>query len=369
MSEVLVQSQVNLYNGNILKLGYNVIAVQVSEEKVVYFHQFPPAQKTTNAPNLDNKSSPKELIPDIVTKETFIKFISNKNLHQANLNWKGGEWGTNNFCTTHKTWCPDAFIGDNVSISKIKSGIIPYNIRFGKPFEENDQIIEGSEEWAWSCNITIPPNEEFPEGTISSGYVCDKPMGQNAIDILFIWENEEGVRFSKILKRGKSHPNNDMPELFMPGAGEHKEPGDGVRIKEGALRAVKEEIGIPDETLSECFLLKVGNFFASGRDPRYWFFSEIQDDNIIEFGMERESSTEVYLLYIKSNTDNQPKETLPLDSIEVGKKFWVGLKDKLLNKLIWMIPEHGEYLKLVDDVIDKFLLLSVEEQLTFKVNL
>jgi len=325
------------------------------------------------------------LIQDIVTKETFIKFILNKEKYQANSTWKGGEWGTNNFPTTHKSWCSGLFIKDQVSISIIKKGIIPYNIRFGKPFEESDNIIDGSEEWAWSCNINIPPSEEFPEGIISSGYVCDKPMGQKAIDVLFIWENVNGERYVKLLKRGKSHPNVDMPETFMPGAGEHKEPGDGIRIKEGVLRAVKEEIGIPDETLSQCSLLKIGEFSELRRDPRYWIFSEFQDKEIsefqdeeisefqdkeiIEFGMKRESSTEVHLLYIKSETDNQPKETLPLDNIEVGKKLWVNLNDEKLNDPIWMIPEHGEYFKLANKKIDEFLLLSEEKQLSYKVNL
>jgi hypothetical protein len=192
-------------------------------------------------------------------------------------------------------------------------------------------------------------------------------MGQYAIDVLFISENELKERHIKVLKRGSSNPNVDNPETFMPGAGEHKEPGLDIKFKDGVIRAVKEEIGIPDDTLSLCYLLNVGNFDKEKRDPRYWSYTTKQDGEIVTFGIERYSQTSVSILYIKHDSNVQPKEIEQLDLIEVGKKFWVNLKESILQKLIWMIPEHLEYLNLANDIIDDFNQLLIEEQEKFKL--
>jgi len=336
------------FSGKVLKFGYNVASIH-GNDKVLYFHKFPPASNTTKSPNLERIYEDHELVSDNhISKESFINFINDTSLYQANGDWKGGEWGYNNFFTSI-----DLYIDDDVVVEKVKDGIIPFKCT--KEFTGDENILSGSEEWAWSCNLRF-------QDKIISGYVCDRPMGQYAIDVLFVWENEFGDRFAKILKRGKSNPNVDMPESFMPGAGEHKEPGVDVKFKDGVLRAVREEIGLPDETLSQCSLLYIGSFSDDKRDPRYWKFSTVQDENIVEFGMERNSSTQVSLLYIKSNTECQPKETLPLDQVEVGQKKWVNLNDPLLDEVIWMIPEHRIYLNIANDIIDNFNKLSIDER-------
>jgi hypothetical protein len=192
-------------------------------------------------------------------------------------------------------------------------------------------------------------------------------MGQYAIDVLFISENELGERNIKILKRGISNPNVDNPETYMPGAGEHREPGIDIKFKDGVIRAVREEIGITDETLSECYLLRVGKFDKEKRDPRYWTFTMEQDGEEKTVGIERYSSTEVSILYIRHNSSVKPKEIEQLDVIEVGSKFWANISDPKLQKLTWMIPEHKEYLNLSNNKIEEFKRLSKEEQEKYKL--
>jgi len=341
------------FPGKVLKLGYNNASID-TDSKVFYFHKFPPASGTTNSPVLNRIVESHELTSDNhIRRETFVNFLNDSSLFQANGDWKGGEWGSNNFFTNI-----DLYIDDEVVVEKVKDGIISF--QGGKEFTGNENIILDSEHSAWSCNLRY-------KDKVISGYVCDKPMPQYAIDVLFIWENELGERFVKILRRGDSNPNLDMPKSFMPGAGEHKEPGLDLKIKDGVLRAVREEIGIPDETLSQCSLLSVGTYSEPKRDPRYWKFSMIQDDTIVEAGMERDSSTQVSMLYIKSNSDSQPKESVPLDLIEVGQKKWINLNDPQLDKLTFMIPEHREYLRRANTIINDFNSLPLCEQDNFKL--
>lgn len=348
-----------IMRGEVLKFGYNIASINING-KVIYFQKFPPASYTTISPNFKRESREDELTSDKhIRKETFLNFIKDTNLYQENGDWKGGEWGSNNFLTSI-----GLYIGDMIRIKIVKEGIIPF--QGGKEFKEDQNIVSDSNELAWSCNLYY-----LRDGVedVFSGYLTDEPMGQYAIDVLFISENELNDRFIKILKRGSSNPNVDNPETWMPGAGEHKETGLDIKFKDGVIRAVREEIGIPDETLSECYLLYVGKFDNAKRDPRYWSFTTKQDSNLVSFGIDRYSNTEVSILYIKHHSSCQPKETMQLDVIEVGSKLWVNLNDRKLDRLTWMIPEHKEYLNLANNRIDNFNKLSIEDQENFRLNL
>jgi len=351
-----------IQSGTVSKLGYNMFGVIIRPNKVLYVHKFPPASGS-NLPNLSVQSCTEELnLDDHLKLDTLLQFWSGKELKQPNGMWKGGEWGSNNLPTTDKTWCTGIFVGHTVKIFPIKQGIISFELRKGQPFDPTDSIISDSENFAWSCNIEY-------QGQLYSGYVCDKPMEQKALDVLFVWKNNQNKRYVKILRRNFSNPNLDMPELFMPGAGEHREPGLDFCPKEGVLRAVKEEIGIDPSILSECYMLTIGTFSAPRRDPRYWTFSAIQDGNIIDFGISRESSTDVYVLYIETDTESEPKEAMPLDLVEVGFKKWSEL-DGLVEKSdteVWMIPEHGTYFKYAKTILDDFDSISSERKILKKI--
>jgi hypothetical protein len=355
------------YNITMINFGYNLIVCKIDDngnDKVIYIHKFPPSTNTTNKPNMSKISLPSELIPDTkLKKDTLINFWNDKSLYQANQDWKGGEWGSNNLSTTDNTFCSGIFIGDKAKIKIIKHGIIPYNTRKSKPFELDDSIIDCSYDNAWSCNITI-----YNTNITYSCYICEQALPQSAIDVLFIWENSLKKKYVKILRRGNSHPNVDMPALMMPGAGEHREPGNNISFKSDILRAVKEEIGIDNSTLSECYLVPVGTFNDDKRDPRYWTFTSKQDDEIITFGIERKSSTDVYILYIQTNVDDEPKEIDYEDNIEVNKKYWINLDNSILsNKELWMIPEHSKYFIHAKYILDNFDLMPTEYKITKKM--
>lgn len=351
---------------NVINLGYNLVAVKINgTKKVLYIHKFPPANNTTSSPDLRVESKPEEMVSQTnLTKEMLIDFWSSTEKYQANGDWKGGEWGSNNLATTDKTFCTGIFIGDNIKIKFIKYGIIPYKIRSSKPFEIEDESIDGTENFAWSCNI------ELSNGSQYSGYVCNEPMPQSAIDVLFVWKNSKSKRYAKILRRGNPHPNVDMPNMLMPGAGEHREPGLNVSFKADALRAVEEEIGLPTDTLTQCYLLPVGKFDDPKRDPRYctWTWINPNTSQIIEFGIQRESWTDVFVLYIESDTDIEPMELVPLDKIEVSSKKWIGLDELVESKKdIWMIPEHQSYFNHSRRMLDRFDDMSTEYKIGKKI--
>lgn len=365
--------------GEIISLGYNVIGLYLNRfNKIVYIHKFPPIVGSESVPDMLNISETEEelntyKIDKELRIETLKNFWSSKDLYQANGDWKGGEWGSNNLPTTDTTWCTGSFIGNKIKLQLVKEGIIPYKTKLSKPFESSDEIIYESDRTAWSSNITIfsdDKDKDKNKDKTYSGYVCDKPMGQKAIDVLFVWKNSNSKRFVKILRRGNSHPNVDMPGLQMPGAGEHREPGNKINFKSEVLRAISEEIGIDQDTLTNCYLLSIGSFVNDKRDPRYWKFSTDQDGKIIEFGIKRKSSTDVYVLYLDSNSNSEPKESEPLDMIEVDSKRWVSLDSTILsNKEIWMIPEHSLYFSNTIKILNRFDELTVEHKISKKITL
>lgn len=357
------------FQGEIVSIGYGVLAVYLRiYYKIVYVHKFPPIVGAEMVPDFGTTSDLSIYNSDrTLRKETLVNFWSDTNLYQANGDWKGGEWGSNNLPTTDTTWCTGYFVGDLIEIRLIKEGIIPYPTRKSKPFEYSDEIIVNSENTAWSCNISINFNGYE---NIYSGYVCEQPMGQKAIDVLFVWKNIEGKRFVKILRRGNPHPSVDMPRLQMPGAGEHREPGNKITFKNEVIKAVEEEIGIGNDTLTDSYLLSIGTYDSDKRDPRYWKFSAEQDGRLIEFGIERKSSTNVYVLYFESNSHNEPIESEPSDMIEVNSKRWVNLESPILsNTTIWLVPEHSSYFSKTINILNEFDNLSHEDKLLKKINL
>jgi len=324
--------------------GFSIIIdLEENKKKVLYVQKFPPASGT-QIPNMSistEQNSP-SLEIDSVSKETLINFWSSDINRQIDGSWKGGPWGSNNLMTTSTDWLTNAFIGDNLSLEIISNGIIKYN--GGKGFEIGSACIIGTEDKALSCNI------EF-NGISYGCYVTENIMPQIANDVLFIYKDVDNNKFIKLLKRGKG-PNVDMPERMMPGAGEHLEPGKDIKIKEGVIRAINEEIGIPAETINECYLINLGSFKDPGRDPRYWHYSINENENLINFGIDRHSETNGYVLYFISPTKAAPIETNPLDTEEINKKWWQPFNLDLLSipEDKWMIIDHK---KLISSAINK----------------
>ena len=353
----------NLFRGKILSIGYNVYALHLDEyKKTIYVHKYPPVVGEETVPNFDKSSDPSIFESDkLIKRETLINFWLNSDLYQVNGNWKGGKWSSDNLPTIDKDWCTDCFIGDFVDVEIIKLGIIPYRNKLSKPFDQSDEILSDSENTAWSCNVSLEINGLK---RMYSAYVCDEAMGQKAIDVLFVWKNLHGTRYIKILKRGG---NVDMPHTIIPGAGEHREPGKEISFKKDVLDAISQEIGIDKDTLNNSYLLSLGTFNNDNRDPRYWKFAALQDGQILDFGIQRKSSTDVHILYFISDSDKIPTEINHTDTIEIKSKKWVSFDSPIIqNSELWMIPEHPQYIVLSSELLDFFDNLPLEQKLGLK---
>lgn len=343
----------NIHTGKVNNLSYCAFSFVTSGEKVLYVQKFPPAVGT-NAPNLMKPSTDEEQKIVLVNKDTVVQFWLSDSSVQPNGSWKGGRWGKSNLPTIDPTWMTGVFICDKVTVTVVKNGIIKFN--GGKSFTDEMPIIPGSENTAWSCNISFNDN-------VYGAYLTDSIMPQKANDVLFVWENKSGQQFIKLLYRGYSD-NIDMPRRMMPGAGEHMEPGKDVKVKAGVLRAINEEIGIPESTLTDCHLLNLGTYSSEGRDPRYWIYHT----NTGTFGMKRGSETNGYVIYLKSDTDIAPKEVAPIDTEEVNTKWWVLLGSVLTDYSDdrWMILDHKKFIPDTINAIDAFKKLSPENQAAAK---
>lgn len=376
MQEKFIQQNKSITT-RVNRLGYNIIEVvgsvintetQREEPRSYCIHFFPPADNSTEEPQY-NSTKPIHHSDSHIRKETYINFWLSQDEYQANGNYKGGQWGSENLPTLNSKWMTGVYIDDIVTIEHVTNGIIPFNKKFGSAFQLDDAqfMVPNSEKSCWSCNLNY-------NGKVYSGYVCDGPMPQKAIDVMVACINNLMQIFITILTRGLPKPNLDMPSLpnkpkRMPGGGEHKEPGKDIKIKSGVRRCMNEECGFDPNKLINSYLLSIGKFNERGRDPRYDTYCWTQDDEVVHFGIERESETELFVFLIQSESEELPKHMPHLDEIEIGSKVWKLIDDpefsKPENKNMWMIPEHGTYLPIAKQRILDFMALTTDEKKQF----
>lgn len=333
----------------VINLSYcSFAAVNDDGTKVVFGSKYPPAGGTL-APQLDVPSPKAMLTTPSVTREEVIKFWNSDSTLQDDGSHKGGRWGSNNLPTTDSTWLTDLFIGDRLVINQVADGIISSNR--GKPFTEGTTVIDNTAGKAWSCNATF-------NGTTYGVYLTDNIMPQVAQDVLFVWTNKSGNTFIKLLTRGNDPTSVDMPGRIVPGGGEHKEPGKDINVKKGVLRTIKEELGIPKTTLTQCYLLPLGKYDEQGRDPRYHTYDGGK------WGLVRKSETDAHVLYIKSDTDKEPTEINFVDTTEINKKWWTPLSSVLTDYPVdrWMIADHRKFIPDTFWVLSSFNMLSEADQ-------
>lgn len=336
-------------SGVIIKIAYAAFAVKLDDcleykDKVIYFARFGPTDGTV-CPLLDRASSEFDLkVDDHVTCEEFTAFWDSSSARQVNGLWKGGSWGRDNFIY-HSKWCTEAYIGDRVDIQFVKNGVIP-TPEPDQLFTVDDKVLEKTLNSAWCCNITVAKTKKtYP------GYAMNHFMPQFANDLIFIWECKETKnRMVKICKRG-DEANVDMKNKLMPGAGEHLEPGETFRLKSSILRAFREELGVSEHALGQCFLLDLGKFDDVARDPRYWTF--YHEDKA--FGMKRYSTTHGVALYYHGEA---PKLEVAADTIEVVElskgKAWVSLDKLDVTADEWMLDDHAKIIEKAKDSVTRF---------------
>lgn len=350
--------------GTITRIGYAGFGLKLeSTEKVIYLVRFPPTDGTV-IPLLDEPSNVYDLQTDEhVTLQEATEFWSCADARQANGLWKGGSWGLDNLLP-HSKWCTSAWVGDTVTLDFVKNGIIKFGFCIpGFPDSADSEVHPDTTNSAWSVNITVNKT-----GQKYAGYAMNYMMPQYANDLLFIWKDpRSGRRLVKVCKRGDAS-TVDMQGKLMPGAGEHLEPGEALRFKASLTRAFREEMGVSDAALAQCFLLDLGLFDDPGRDPRYWTF-HLQGGRT--FGMQRYSSTHGFVLYFHGEA---PLLTVPEDAVESAplgpaEKKWVDLEALDVSTDAWMIEDHCKIVQRAKASVAGFDLLGEEERQKYIYNI
>lgn len=342
-------------NATVLKIFYCGFAIKLENGKVVYCAKYGPKSGTIS-PQIEIINS--HLEPDShITKEQFSDFITSDVTKQVDGRHKGGRWGTENFTVTSNHWFPGLYVGDIIKVSFGCPGIIPNKFnadKSPKAFDNSDQIIADTENLAWSCNA-IWNGKEY------HFYMTDNVMPQVATDTFFINyvrpKNQNPKIYVKVLKRGNDTKNVDSPGREMPCAGEHLEPGQSNDKRKQVMFTVNEELGLPEKTLNECYLLDLGVYNKEGRDGRYSTYCIDTVNGRKRFGIKRQSSsTARTLLIISEVLDLDDENVLPEDTTEINSKRWVDV-DKVLseyNEDNWMLTEHLEMLRDAVNLVNKF---------------
>jgi hypothetical protein len=345
----------------ILKLTYCGFSAKIDETNtVVYGWKYPPTIGSTHIPDFSANSTDEELKSDAhVDREVFVDFVKSQQTRQADGTWKGGSWGTNNFTVTSTNWFPEMYVGDTFSCQVACKGVCKYS---PKPFDVSQTPIPNSEQTAWSCNGT------WNDKTYAF-YMTGNPMPQRATDKLWMWgcSTKQSKLRIKVLRRG-SGPDVDCPNRIAPAAGEHLEPGQSDDSRAQVLFAINQEIGIPQSTLSKCYLLDLGTYATPGRDPRYWTYNAIQDGQVITFGIPRDSSSVAHILYIETDDEVEPEETEQEDKTEIKSKWWqsvYGVFDSHPES-DWMLEDHMKFIPDSIARIAKFRVLEPEAKQKFK---
>ena len=189
-----------------------------------------------------------------------------------------------------------------------------------------------------------------------NAYICDQPIAQEAIDVLFICKEQDEKTSVLVSKRG-NETNVDMQMKFIPGGGEHREPKpiDGVMKKIGfksdIMRTINEEGGVLENYLKNSYIFELGCFNKFKRDPRYAKFSinrPLENNLVLEFGMDRDSWTDVFLIYLELDKREKLESITSVgsDKTEIVKSEWWPTDTAISEekRLVWMIPEHREYI-------------------------
>jgi hypothetical protein len=350
------------FNVTISQITYcGFSAVIPNTGKVVYCHKFPPNSGTVKpdfntidrVANYDNH----------VKRETFIKFIKNESSRQANGSWKGGEWGDNNFTVTSENWFSGLYIGDTIQVTIVAEGIVKFSPT-AYDSASTHVIVDGTESKALTCVSTW-------NGVNYNLYMTNNPMPQDASDTLFVWSSPKKTMI-KVMRRGKGK-NVDSPARKIPCAGEHLEPGQANDDRSQAIFALNQEIGVPETTLSKCYIINLGEYSDPGRDPRYWTYSEVQDEQVIEFGFERASKTKARIVYIKTDDEVEPREINPSDTEEIGAKWWANIHTVLEptkpGKNMeddWMMFDHMRFIPDTIKKLEWFNQLSAQEKENYR---
>ena len=348
------------------------------------FHKWAPYPGTT-VMNLDNCILPIDKLPNKIplSNKDIIDLWTSPQIYYDDGSYKGGEFAPTNLPLSDNQWATGCSIEPKESSNKItfeliKKGIINPAQRKGfGPFEASNDILPGSEEWAWSGNITMNSGKTY------STYVCFChktfeetgkiiPMPQIAYDVLLgVVNHSDGTDGQLIIKMGarKSNPSTDIGNgALISGAGETKTYADHKKLSTSVKRAIEEELGIDFTNVKKAKIYNLGIRDDNGRDSRYNEGSIMGPKrNLIKFGHSRYSKTNVYSVLLEFNDPN--KKDLPFTDVdEIESTAWIALSDALkIPPYKFFIPENATYLTDLNNLLIESKLKS-EEEINLKYN-
>ena len=350
--------------------------------KLYYLNKFNPASHTTIAPHNSDTDDLTRLAPDNWSRGEIEHFWTGEAKYQGwsslHMRWKGGPWGRQNIATLDPTWCYGVVPGDFIRLYFVKQGIVPYRIKKGQPYNGPEEILPGTENEGWSCNV------QLSNGEIYSTTVTNDAMPQEAIDVFVVTENDDGKSsssslqpsasgemFVKTARRGNNPDTVDNPGTEMLTAGEHMDPINSnpqsgvLTVKQNIRIAISEELGADITDIEDSYCVHMGTFETTeqdevSRDPRYGTY--LYQGR--ELGFRRRSKTNLYLIYMKFKGDRKPIKQEPTDNVEVTQTYW-----RTLNECCYIpvdrlfIEEHANYPHMVSDfLINEFPNLSEQER-------
>jgi hypothetical protein len=315
---------------------------------------YAPAGGTTK-PNYDNATDPimngdfltKD---DTITKQDFIDFWSSDIVFQEDERFKGGRWGLDNCVPSNQsTWVPGLFVNSEITFT-VKTNNI----------NSNFDVIEGKD---FTYTVKNSENQVCKKNL----YVTEQPMPQIAIDSIFLL-NLSGEYYIKMISRGNTN-TVDLHGKISIGAGEHVEnipkknqpkpssnyngikiaaTGRGGLLIDQLRTKQSEEFGQLVEKIKE--LEKSGTIKKKdsttgvysftpdsrlNRDARYSKYCIKKGTELIYFGYDRLSISDIYIDYFEYTAEtNSLKEIAlkninsvkPINNVEVDKLYMIKLK-------------------------------------------
>ncbi len=351
------------------------------------FHKWAPYPETT-VMNLSHCELYANYVPQKIplSDEEVINWWTSPQVFSDDGKYKGGSYSYTNLPLSDPEWMKGCSLSEGYTFRAelIHKGLIPFNPKripkFG-PFELNENILPGSENWVWSMNLTLPSGEVY------GAYACFcaktfadtgryVPMPQEACDVLLLVDNSSDVTCSngsriithdtvtKIALRA-INPNTDIGGTLISASGETKTSKDHGKLHESIIRAIQEEQGLNITNLLTARIFNLGTRDDNGRDPRYYTYSLMSKDrDLIHFGFPRYSKTNVFAILV-TFVDPEIKDLPHTDIEEIAKTSWVKLSEaRKIPSHKFFIPENKTYLDDAYKLIEDLNTLSANEIVT-----
>lgn len=353
-----------------LDINENSFGTEIGQDDVYVFqfHKWAPYPGTTamdiNSCIVKKNNLPKQLP---LTDVEIIEWWKSPRVYNDDGSYKGGAYAETNLPLCDPEWAVGLSIEGNYIIL---FELIEKGIRDNK----TGQIIEGSEDWCWTGEITTN-NGKFKT------FVCYclktwretkiiVPMPQEAYDVL-LGVISDTNKFSSnindniVLKLGIRAYNSktDIGGAYVSGAGETKTYVDHGKLSKSVRRAIEEELGIDFSNIKKASIYCLGVRDRYGRDPRYYNYVIMSKSNrdLISFGHPRYSKTTVFFVLVEFN-DPKKRDLPHIDVEEIQSTAWVTLSDALkISSYKFFIPENSTYLRDVSTVLRDRQTLSLDK--------